>query len=438
MSREQKIQDLFNILDGGYDQNGLLTPSLFKKKFRAMTGKNLEVSSELINGFYERVEAYTSANKTFQDDDFLSENASRVVEYLHQGMNGLLQINSIEYVVIGDVFIKYAMWNFYLRKQLPNFDILKFIDELTILEASSIIMTLEKAGQKPDNDIFDRLMKKCNPYLFSIDMKATPALTMMNAQDSNFFHIFVNNHIKDSFDLLRLFNHCKNHEYKLTYMIELYNSFVKSINEYPEIYIHITNKVISQSDTNLIRDWFIRNKPCGSMVFSMNQRTSYVALQEIARHTDITKIIMKETSLSILHYELTQTELNVSSIGFLLYHHGDLNKVKFGNQPLAIFITKLNNPIVQEFMKQYVIDWTIKCDEGHNCLYYSCQTNNKEMATFLIDRGVKLEKDAVGINQEITDYYQRTVGKNIIDWSDQENYHNSSKIMTSILTSSKY
>lgn len=426
----------------------MMTVDQFNEKFRDITGfKFDDLEQELVSGLYTIFREYIDVNEYIYDalhrvGQFSNgygtieyTGADNTVECYYKRIHGVIHcVPPRKYkAILNNMIIKYVALVKYCTGNLQNFDVQRFIDDLTTLEVNTLLCTAIVARNE---NICKQLISKCNPYMLDFQMITTPAIKLMDGRNYEMFQAFADVHVKDAFDLVRLFNHCKDHDYQTGCMMELYNKFIQRSDEYPDMYIHITNRAMSQYDLSFLTKWLKRNKPTKGMIFTVDYAPDYIMLQEIAKYTDITKIVMKETSYSLLHHELIQTKLDYNSIRLLLYHHGNLNKVKIGDEPLAIFVAKLNNPLIRLMVQEYAINWNVKCNKGFSSLHYACQADNKEMAYFLIDQGVRMDASTAKLNHSITDYYNRRMTE-IGTIQEHQNESSNFALLSSLMSSSK-
>lgn len=109
----------------------------------------------------------------------------------------------------------------------------------------------------------------------------------------------------------------------------------------------------------------------------------------------------------------------------LLYHAGDLNKVKLFEEHFIITV-----------MKDYPIDWHVKCSQGHTTLYYACKHNNKEMVDYLTDMNVSLDSSE-GLSQDIIEHCHRKMKRKEVIHQDTESIISKGQELTKLLIGSK-
>lgn len=87
-------------------------------------------------------------------------------------------------------------------------------------------------------------------------------------------------------------------------------------------------------------------------------------------------------------------------------------------------------------MKDYPIDWHIKCSQGHTTLYYACKNNNKEMIDYLTDMNVSLDSSD-GLSNEMIEHCHKKMKRKEVVHLDMECVVSSGQAMIKLLVGSK-
>jgi hypothetical protein len=461
LSVEKMMQDF----DESYSNNRPIMPTEFIARFKKITGKKLSggFDNDVIDGYYEIVSPYIDLINELNDAHELSLDQDITVEITKSRITGniCLYESCKIYKTINNLLVNTSVWHFYRRNMLPNFDIIDFIKSLTPFEVSSFLITNEINYDSIDKNILILMMACCDPYLFGISIK-TPAVHIINDKKNKvLFEIFTEYHVKDSFDLMKLYHHCRDYGYNCNRMRTLYEKFISSAEEFPELYDELTSQIISSNDTGAIESWFEKYKcPKDAKIITLNE-LSYKTMQIVARHTNINNVrnienslyvplreIKHKNNITLLYRELMYENKDIDKIRFLLYHamieYKSLDNCKIMGEPLIIFIASCTNDHnLLLMLKEYNIDWQAKCSKGHNALYYACCDGNNTLIDILVEQGLTINFPTDKINKSTLSYCKEKIARHhryeqkSIDTKDYDGLSQSHRSLVSIMTNSK-